>query len=535
MENLILSVEIVSERGTSNKSLYIQDIYDVVEKVMKIDPKELSVIQKCGPLAKSFNIGVKTEEIWNHRNLDSFIDERYVLPSGVVVQIQRAFQRYEEITVKNIPPHWGRNQIERIFSFYGTVMNMRYQAMKYSYGNDCKPEYERVWDGNWRVRMKIKKPIPSTLTVSDWQIEIFHRNQRKTCWRCGSDEHSRRDCETRYRYFINRFDMEEFPEIVPKVPRNVIDENENTDVNGDTADENNEGIHPEEKDMDTEDVNDASKQRTHAGETKMNTQLENNGVDLENDANQRIDTGEKENITQVENNGAVLDDTADRVAHTVEESSCENEQLNDKNEIEALSNSMVNSMISSKDEDMDLISVASPDEGRRQVPRDRDVMIEDTEDRTDITIAQVLHSNCSQNVKGALASPEHTDSASEGGIPMSMSSGPTPGQKVDEKNKETVTTSMENDNLEAQSLLDSLLTSQEKLEAQKLLESASQMGSSQAMEEIDGGIKRDRGALQSSTEEESDTNVIRLGIGSVVNSLFSRSKKKKRDDGDCKE
>lgn len=509
MENLILSVEIVSERGTSNKSLYIQDIYDVVEKVMKIDPKELSVIQKCGPLAKSFNIGVKTEEIWNHRNLDSFIDERYVLPSGVVVQIQRAFQRYEEITVKNIPPHWGRNQIERIFSFYGTVMNMRYQAMKYSYGNDCKPEYERVWDGNWRVRMKIKKPIPSTLTVSDWQIEIFHRNQRKTCWRCGSDEHSRRDCETRYRYFINRFDMEEFPEIVPKVPRNVIDENENTDVNGDTADENNEGIHPEVNDMDTEDVNDASKQRTNAGE----------------------------NITQVENNGAVLDDTADRVVHTVEENSCENEQLNDKNEIEALSNSMVNSMISSKDEDMDLISVASPDEGRRQVPRDRDVMIEDTEDRTDITIAQVLHSNCSQNVKGALASPEHTDSASEGGIPMSMNSRPTPGQKVDdERNKETtVTTSMENDNLETQSLLDSLLTSQEKLEAQKLLESASQMGSSQAMEEIDGGIKRDRGALQSSTEEESDTNVIRLGIGSVVNSLFSRSKKKKRDDGDCKE
>ena len=120
---------------------------------------------------------------------------------------------------------------------------------------------------------------------------------------------------------------------------------------------------------------------------------------------------------------------------------------------------------------------------------------------------------------------------------MRMNSRPTPGQKVnEERNKETtVTTSMENDNLEAQSLLDSLLTSQEKLEAQKLLESASQMGSSQAMEEIDGGIKRDRGALQSSTEEESDTNVIRLGIGSVVNSLFSRSKKKKRDDGDCKE
>ena len=217
-------------------------------------------------------------------------------------------------------------------------------------------------------------------------------------------------------------------------------------------------------------------------------------------------------------------------------------QLTDKKEIEALSNSMVNSMISKDDEDMNLISVASPDEGQKKVPRVSEFVIEDSEDQTDFTVVQVLHSNCSKNVRGALASPEHTDSASEGGI--SMSSRPTPGQKdgeerihTGEKNMETiVTTSMENDNMEAQILLESMLQKpQENLEAQRLLESTSQVGSSQAMDETDGGSKRNRGALQSSTEEESDSNIIRFDIGSVVNSLFSRTKKKKKDDGNCKE
>ena len=44
-----------------------------------------------------------------------------------------------------------------------------------------------------------------------------------------------------------------------------------------------------------------------------------------------------------------------------------------------------------------------------------------------------------------------------------------------------------------------------------------------------GGVKRSNNDLLSSTDEESDSNVIRLGVGSVVNSLFNKARKKLKD------
>ena len=43
-----------------------------------------------------------------------------------------------------------------------------------------------------------------------------------------------------------------------------------------------------------------------------------------------------------------------------------------------------------------------------------------------------------------------------------------------------------------------------------------------------GGVKRNNNDLLSSADE-SDSNTIRLGVGSVVNSLFSKARKKLKD------
>ena len=80
MANLLLSVELVNDRGSFNRSIYIDDVYDIVEKVLKINPAtELAVCQRGRDQAKYYIIGVKNEDIWNRLNLSAYIGERAIL------------------------------------------------------------------------------------------------------------------------------------------------------------------------------------------------------------------------------------------------------------------------------------------------------------------------------------------------------------------------------------------------------------------------------------------------------------------------
>ena len=172
MAELLLSAVLVENSAFSSRSLYVEDIYEVLEKVLKIDPDELCVCQRGPKLAKFWHVGVKSEDIWERLELSKHVGEIYRLRSGTEVQICKQFETCEEITVKPIPPHWEKEHVERIFSFYGKIVNMKREPMKYSV-RGCKRAYEKVWNGNWRIRMALKKSIPSNLIISGWQIGFF--------------------------------------------------------------------------------------------------------------------------------------------------------------------------------------------------------------------------------------------------------------------------------------------------------------------------------------------------------------------------
>ena len=173
MAELILSVVLVENSAFSSRSLYVEDVYEVIEKVLKIDPAlELGVCQRGAKLAKVWFVGVKNEEIWERLELSKYVGETFRLPSGTEVEICMAIETCEEVTVKHIPPHWTRDHVERIFRFYGKVVHMKREPMKFSV-RGCRRAYENVWNGNWRIRMALNKPIPSNLIISGWQIEVF--------------------------------------------------------------------------------------------------------------------------------------------------------------------------------------------------------------------------------------------------------------------------------------------------------------------------------------------------------------------------
>ena len=54
--------------------LYVDDIYEIVEKLFRIDPAtELGVLQKCGSMGKSWNIAVRNKELHYEKELDKLV------------------------------------------------------------------------------------------------------------------------------------------------------------------------------------------------------------------------------------------------------------------------------------------------------------------------------------------------------------------------------------------------------------------------------------------------------------------------------
>ena len=76
--SLIIKIVLVPKKGSYSNSIHIQDVYQIVEDNMGINPiTQLAVCQKGGPLAKSYKIGVKNSRIWDELNLDRFMDEQF--------------------------------------------------------------------------------------------------------------------------------------------------------------------------------------------------------------------------------------------------------------------------------------------------------------------------------------------------------------------------------------------------------------------------------------------------------------------------
>ena len=82
MAELILSVVLCENNAFSSRSLYVEDIYEVLEKVLKIDPEDLAVCQRGPNLAKFWHVDVKNEEIWDRLDLSKHVGEIYRLQLG---------------------------------------------------------------------------------------------------------------------------------------------------------------------------------------------------------------------------------------------------------------------------------------------------------------------------------------------------------------------------------------------------------------------------------------------------------------------
>ena len=480
-ENLILKVQLV-DYARSWDSLYIDDIYAVVEDVLKLEPTlHIGVIQKgFGHAPKSYNIGIKNEETWFQYQVSDCLEKKFDLDTGKTVFISMAYEQYKVVTVKNVPPHWEKDYVERVLSFYGVIVNMRQETLRFTEKADSlRYGYLGIWNGNWKVRMKVTRAIPSTIIINDAIIELHYRNQIKTCWRCGMD-HKKKDCRTKPDDYINKLNPEQFPELPKR--------------NGRQQDE-----------------------MSVQSDAEVNNDEENMGED-ENDEH----TGEKETEEHTEEK--------DTEKHTEEESIEEDmNAIRPATPKEGQGNKGNKSIINS----LEQIDVNDEIINEENLTQDKDGLIKKAVD------VEVEHSYASQNVKGALASPLHMDDEADATVTASEDeiSGITPGQ-LGPVGLDSVDTAEILDSQDTEAMENLILLSQlEGTIAQECSQEDGTMESSQENGTQDGcwtiyGKKRNRGT---SDEEESEKTV-KANFGNFDNSIIgtgsSNRKKLKETEGE---
>ena len=482
-ENLIIKIQLV-DYTRSWDSLYIEDIYHVIEDILHLKPsKDIEVIQKgVGHAPKSYNVGILNEEVWYNNDIELFLEEKFTLHTQgeKTVLIQKAYERYEDVTIKNALPHWSKDYVERIVGYYGTVISMNKETLRYSTKRESlKKDYSGIWNGNWRVRMKVKIPIPSTISVSDVKIEFHYRNQKQTCWRCGMD-HQRSECSTKYSGFVNRFNYEQFPPL--KRTQNEPAEKHTEENNGET---NN-------------------------GEKEAETQPEDHNGENHTGENQSMEhTGEKpEKHTGEESNN---EDDMEAIRPATPEQTVPLVQGNTDPNIQTLEQICLSNDFSNKE-----------------------TLSQEQVSDTMTLVVDVEHSFASQNVRGALDSPMHIDetevtaTASEGEAVEThetadsvMTSGITPGQKKTEHVEmvsESQTASVAEATMEVMESqpsepMEGLLLSQ----LEQMHETGALADQSDGFWTIVDGKRKVRG---NSTDEDSDS-IVKASFGSFTNSIIS--------------
>lgn len=214
----VFGIEIIVPTGQKHIRLGENDIYEVLESIMDLEPEEdLETIQMLSPHSRRVDIATKCEAVWREKDLFSFMDKQFELENGKIVLISRPFEELTSVNVKRIPIFWKKELVERIFSWYGTVKS----ASKEYFRSSSRNNYKHIYNGNWKIKMKIHKAMPSTLIVQQSKFEIYYFGQDQTCWRCGR-AHQNADCKVwAYKDYINRFDLEAFPELDPPKNKNA--------------------------------------------------------------------------------------------------------------------------------------------------------------------------------------------------------------------------------------------------------------------------------------------------------------------------
>ena len=204
----MVSIETLNqETFNTYGALKIDDAIEVIEEILLLTHHDVVTVQKHGINPRRIDVGIK-ETSFYQKGVQHLFGESIRISRGHSVSINEPNHLISDVFVKHAPIEWPEERFSRIFGFYGDVKSVDYVNLDQS--DTARNHYVGKESGVVKVRLKIRHPIPSSMTIDYVRIEVYHRNQVRTCWKCGKG-HIKANCKESSDSYQNRFFLEDFP------------------------------------------------------------------------------------------------------------------------------------------------------------------------------------------------------------------------------------------------------------------------------------------------------------------------------------
>ena len=207
---VILSIELVDyDNFRAYGALDYDDAIEVTEEVLGLSHEDVGGYQRIGTNTnvRTVNFAIR-DEMYNSRNVQDGMYKRARLSSQKIIVVGQPNREISEVFVRYAPFDWETNKFKRIFTRFGDIKQIEHLTIRNS--DTRSRDYVGKRNGITKIKMKINRPIPSSIMIERTRIEIFYTNQVRTCFRCGGG-HMAYQCHATPDEFSNRFTMEDFP------------------------------------------------------------------------------------------------------------------------------------------------------------------------------------------------------------------------------------------------------------------------------------------------------------------------------------
>ena len=124
--------------------LNIVDFYEVIEEIMNIDVEDMFTVQMYGPDPLRIDVTMLNKEKWNDNEIENHIGYQYLLRSGKKAAIVKPFEELKEVRVRRVPAIWNKDNLMRIFNFYGDIKSIEMENMRPTPSNGVKPNFAHL-------------------------------------------------------------------------------------------------------------------------------------------------------------------------------------------------------------------------------------------------------------------------------------------------------------------------------------------------------------------------------------------------------
>ena len=167
------------------------DIHTWIDETLKIKENELQTIQLVGKQNAAyikFNSAPQYEKYLRQHAGTTTLD--LLNGAQTTVTITTAEEDCVSVRVLNIPPEVPNERIKNVLQNYGKVQHIENEKWSQRYKF-------KIDSGIRIVQMVLSKPIPSNITVSNYEAYVSYPGQENKCFSCGSATHLRQHCPNR--------------------------------------------------------------------------------------------------------------------------------------------------------------------------------------------------------------------------------------------------------------------------------------------------------------------------------------------------